>query len=414
MPEITRCRICSNADLYKFLDLGSTPLANSFLKSKETRGEKSYPLNVLFCPECGLVQLGYAVPPEVLFRDYIYFSSTTDVMRLHFAKLAEEVLERFSKPDALVVEVASNDGVLLRNMLGKGVRILGVEPATNIAEVANKSGVETLNDFFDSDTAAKIASRRGKAAVILANNVFAHIFDLHDFVKGLDCLLEPDGVIVIEVPYLVDMFEKKEFDTIYHEHLAYFSIKPLVRLFDAHGMEIFEVKRVPVHGGSIRIYVQRNGAKNRMTGAVKKLLAIEERMGLHARPAYDKFANDVERLRTDLTGLLKKLKSEGKRIAGYGAPAKGNTLLNYFKIGSDLLDYTVDKSQYKVGLFTPGMRLPIYAESRIIEDKPDYVLILAWNFSERIVEQEREYLDGGGHFIVPVPSPRIIGRGDTV
>ena len=408
MSEVKFCRICGRGGLYKFLDLGSTPLANSFLKTGKEKDEPAYPLNVLFCGKCGLVQLGYIVPPERMFLDYIYFSSTSDTMRAHFARLADEVLERFTKPGSLVVEVASNDGVLLRNMLGKGVRILGVEPATNIAEVANKAGVETLNEFFNSTTAARIAADRGRARVVLANNVFAHIPDLHDFVKGLDALMEKDGVAVIEVPYLADMYEKREFDTIYHEHLAYISLKPLVHLFGGHSMEIFDVKRVPVHGGTIRIYVQRKGGPNRGGEEVGELLALEERMGLHAKPAYDRFARDVEELRKELTGLLKKLRSEGKRVVGYGAPAKGNTLLNYFHIGRDLLEYTVDKSPYKVGMFTPGTKLPVYDVSRILSDRPDYVLILAWNFSDEIIRQQSAYHKSGGHFIIPVPSPKIV------
>ncbi len=408
MPEVKKCRICGSSGLYKFLDMGRTPLANRFLRSDAEKDEPSYPLNVLFCGECGLVQLGYIVPPEQMFRDYIYFSSTSDTMRAHFAGLASEVLERFAVPGSLVVEVASNDGVLLRNMLGKGVRTLGVEPATNIAKVANESGIETLNEFFNHSTAKEIASRKGKAKAILACNVFAHIPDLHDFVKGLDALLDQDGVAIIEVPYLVDMYEKREFDTIYHEHLAYISVKPLVRLFGSHSMEIFDVKRQPVHGGTIRIYAQRKGGKNRRTGEPDGLLRLEEGMGLHSRAAYDKFARDVEALRSELVGLLKRLKSEGKSVAAYGAPAKGNTLLNYFGIGRELVRYTVDKSPYKVGLFTPGVRLPVYDVSRIALDRPDYVLILAWNFSDEIIRQQSGYLKAGGHFIIPVPSPKIV------
>lgn len=408
MSEVKKCRICNNDDLYKFLDFGSTPLANSFLRSDEETNESTYPLNVLFCSKCGLVQLGYIVPPEDMFRDYIYFSSTSDTMKMHFSKLADEVLAQFTDRDSLVVEVASNDGVLLKNMLGKDVRILGVEPATNIADLANKAGVETLNEFFNFNTATKIVASKGKARVVLANNVFAHIPDLHDFVKGLDVLLEKDGITIIEVPYLVDMYEKREFDTIYHEHLAYFSLKPLVHLFDRYLMEIFDVKRLPVHGGTIRLYVQRKNGRNKKSGEVEKLLKLEERMGLHAKPTFEKFALDIEELRKELTGLLKKLKADGKRVVGYGAPAKGNTLLNYFQIGRDLLEYTVDKSPYKVGLFTPGTKLPVYDVLRILRDKPDYVLILAWNFSDEIIKQQSAYLKSGGHFIVPVPFPKVI------
>jgi hypothetical protein len=407
MAEVKKCRICGSGNNFRFLDLGRTPLANSFLKSAEEQ-EESFPLNVFFCEDCGLVQLGYIVPPEKMFTNYIYFSSTSDTMRRHFAAMADEILNKFAGRDSLVVEVASNDGILLRNMLGKNVRILGVEPAENVAKFANESGVPTLNEFFNSKTAKAIAGKHGKARVVIANNVFAHIPDLHDFVGGLDSLLEADGVAMIEVPYLADMYEKKEFDTIYHEHLAYFSIKPLMRLFGMHSMEIFDVKRMPVHGGTIRLYIQRKGAKHTNSAAAAKLMEMEAKMGLHSKSAHEQFSSGVERLKDELVGLLRKLKAEGKRVVAYGAPAKGNTLLNYFRIGRSMLDYAVDKSEHKVGLFTPGARLPIYGVSRIAEDMPDYVLILAWNFTDEIVRQQHGYREKGGKFIVPVPEPKII------
>ncbi|VVB98583.1 Uncharacterised protein [uncultured archaeon] len=410
MAEVTRCRICQSPDLYTFLRLGPTPLANSFVRpGDEAKSEPSYPLDVCLCKNCSLVQLGYVVPPEIMFRNYIYFSSTSDTIRKHFSEEAQEVLESYAKPGELVVEIASNDGVLLKNFLGKGVRILGVEPATNIARVANDAGVETLNDFFSSKSAAEIRSEKGAASVILANNVFAHVPDLHDIVKGMGALLDSNGVIMIEFPYLADLYLKREFDTIYHEHLSYFSLKPVIHLFKSFGMEVFDAKRTPVHGGSIRIYVQKSGGRHkRNSKGLEALLKMEDEMGLYSPAAYDKFAAEVLALKKELLALLMKLKAEGKSIAAYGAPAKGNTLLNFFGIGRDVLDFAVDKSQYKQNLLTPGMHIPVYGPEMLKEKKPDYLLILAWNFADEIMRQQEGYKKAGGHFIIPIPQPRII------
>jgi len=309
----------------------------------------------------------------------------------------------------LAVEIASNDGVLLRNMLGKGVRVLGVEPATNIAKVANEAGVETLNDFFSLQTATKIRDERGPAKAIIANNVFAHIPDLNGCVEGMRRLLADDGVVLIEFPHLAPLYEGLEFDTIYHEHLSYFSLKPLVHLFSMHGMEIFDARKFPVHGGTLRIYVQKKGGPRKIEkGRIGNVLDEEERLGLYSPEAYDRFAKKVEGLKESLVGLLLQLKKDGKKIAIYSAPAKGNTLLNYCNIGTAIAEYAVDKSPAKQSLLTPGMHIPVYGLGKLQSDRPDCLLILAWNFKDEIMAQQAAFAASGGRFIIPIPRPQVI------
>jgi hypothetical protein len=410
MPSIDRCRICASADLHFFLNLGNTPLANSFVRVENAGSpEPHYPLHVGLCRSCGLVQLGHVVDRELLFKDYIYFSSTSETIRKHFAALAEEVLEEHAREGDLIVEVASNDGVLLKHLLGRGVRALGVESATNIAQVANQAGVETINDFFDSRTAAKIAASRGPAACILANNVLAHIADLHDCAAGMRTLLADTGTVIVEVPYLCEFFENLEFDTVYHEHLSYFSLKPIIQLFGQFDMEVIDAKELPVHGGSIRIYLQKKGSARRInTPRVAALLEKERMLGLYEPDSWNDFAKKVETLRVDLVALLQNLKDAGKRVAIYGTPAKGNTLLNYCRIGTELAEYAVDGSRYKQNLLTPGMHIPVHAPQKIAGDKPDYLLVLAWTLIDEIMNQQDAFRKGGGRFIQPVPTPRIL------
>jgi len=386
------------------------PLANSFLKEDELgKPEPAYPLDAVLCKNCGFVQIGHLVPPEIMFKNYIYFSSTSDTIRKHFAEEAQEIRQKFCQKGSLVVEIGSNDGVLLKNLLGTGVRPLGVEPATNVAAVAREAGVETLNDFFSLKTAKSIRAEKGKAAVIIANNVFGHVPDPHDLVGGVSELLEETGVMMIEVPYLADFYNKLEFDTIYHEHLSYFSLKPMMHLFGMFGMVVFDVKKFPVHGGTIRVYIQKKGGLHKVEQAnINKFLELEKSMGLYEPAAYDKFAERVKRLKVDLTGLLRKLKSEGKLVAAYGAPAKGNTLLCYCGIGTELVEYAVDKSPYKQDLYTPGMHIPVYGLDKMKGRKPDYLLILAWNFADEIMRQQSDFAAAGGKFIIPIPEPRII------
>ncbi|MDD5317374.1 MAG: class I SAM-dependent methyltransferase [Candidatus ainarchaeum sp.] len=410
MPgKVEKCRICGNPELKLFLPLGTMALANSFIKREDLgKPEPKFPLNAVFCEACGLVQLDYVVPPEVLFSHYVYFSSTSETLRRHFAAYAHEIHDGFTAPGSLVVEVASNDGVLLKNLVGKNVKILGVEPATNIAEVARKAGVPTLNEFFSLQTAKRIAKEYGKASAITGNNVFAHVGDLHDFVEGLRALLAPGGAVLIEVPYLADFYRKKEFDTIYHEHLAVYSLKPLIRLFGMHGMQIFDVKAEPVQGGSIRFYAQLAGGPRKVSPRVAEFLEEEEKLGLHGLKAYEGFSRDVAAMKSRLVSMLGGMRREGKRIAAYGAAAKGNTLLNYFQIGPETIEYCVDRNPAKVGFLTPGMHIPVVGVERLAEDKPDYLLILAWNLAEEIMSQQAEYKNAGGKFIIPIPEPRIV------
>jgi C-methyltransferase C-terminal domain/Putative zinc binding domain/Methyltransferase domain len=410
------CRICKNIQTTKFLRLGPTPLANSFLRPDQLdKPEPSFPLDVVFCEECGLVQLDQAVPPEVMFLDYIYVSSTSQAMTAHFAAYADEIAHRFiESPQDLVMEMGSNDGCLLRALQKYRLRSLGVEPAANLASTANEAGIATVNDFFCERSAREIREREGAAKVIIGNNVLAHIGDLHDLAAGLDVLLAPDGVAVFEVPYLLDLLRKDEFDTIYHEHLFYFALRPLQRLFESRGMQIFDVRRLPIHGGSIRVYVSRTGASVEAQPSVADLFLLEKSERLDALETYEDFAGRVEKMKHELTGLLSELKASGARIAGYGAPAKGNTLLNYFQIGAEVIDFIVDLSPHKQGMYTPGKHIPVLAVGRLLAEQPDYVLLLAWNFAEEILEQQSEYLNRGGKFIVPIPQPKIMARDGCV
>jgi len=403
------CRICKGSQLKKFLDLGAVALANNYLRKEDLgKPEHTERLDVYFCEDCGLVQLGTVVPPEKLFRYYLYYSSNSPMLMAHFSVYADEIAAMHAdKKKAFVVEIASNDGILIRNFKRHGIRFLGIDPAENIAKKANEEGIPTLAEFFNSKTAASIEKEHGRATAILGNNVFAHIDDIHDVIDGVDALLSKDGFLALEFPYLVNLLENIEFDTIYHEHLSYFSITPLVKFFAMHDMEIFDVKRTSIHGGSVRLFIQRKGGPRKALPSVAELLALEKQRGITELTTYQHFAENVKKLKAGLVSLLSKLKKEGKSIAAYGAPAKGNTLLCYCGIGTKFLDFTVDRSPYKQGLYTPGMHLPILAPEELLRRKPDYTLILAWNFASEIMKQQEAYAKSGGKFIIPVPSPRI-------
>lgn len=368
-----------------------------------------YPLEVYVCRTCSLVQLLDVVDREQLFRNYIYLTGTSDTIAAHNADYAGTVVDllRLGASD-LVIEVASNDGSLLRCFQRRCVRVLGIEPATNIAAVAVSTGIETINRFFSREAAADVKRSHGPARVVIANNVLAHVDEPRDFLSGCRDLLDEHGLVVIEVPALDQMIERLEYDTIYHEHLSYFSLSSMAALCGAVGLSIIRVDRSAVHGGSLRVYA--TGAEHRDSHApeVDVLLTAERADGLCSPERCRSFAAAVARNRVDVRSLLTELQAEGKTLAGYGAPAKGNTLLNYCGLGRDLLPFTVDMSPLKVGLETPGMHIPVLPVTALLDRQPDYALMLAWNFAEEILGQQGEFRNRGGRFIVPIPEPRII------
>lgn len=405
------CRFCNAANIFKFLDLGDMALANSFLTEDQLSAvdtELKFPLDVYFCEQCGLVQIGYIVPPEILFRNYIYYSATSDFIHNHARYLAQNFKHRFNlSNDSMVVEIASNDGTILKCFKAEGFNVLGIEPAANIAKVAVDAGIPTVNDFFSESSSLYLKECYGKADLILGRHVFAHVPEIHGFVKGLKSLLAESGVVAIEAPYLIDFVERTEFDTIYHEHYSYLSVRAMSYLFRLYDMEVFDVEKVAIHGGSLIYYVGHQGA-HPMSDNVGCLIQAELDKGLGRSETYATFARRALKLRVDILDLLRELKSAGKRVAAYGAPAKGNTFLNYCGITTDLVQYTVDKSPYKQNLYTPGMHLPVFHPDKLIQDMPDYVLLLAWNFADEILDQQHAYLRNGGKFIQAIPEVGIL------
>ena len=410
MTAAFRCRACGSADVRLVLSLGQTPLANALVQEASlTSPEPKYPLDLAFCTACTLVQITASVPPETLFRDYPYFSSFSDTLLAHAKVLTDRITrDRHLDATSLAVEVASNDGYLLQYYKERGVPVLGIEPARNIAAVAvRERGIPTVTEFFDAALAQKLAADGKSADVLHANNVLAHVPDLPGFVAGIRTVLKPTGIAVIEAPYVRDLVDRIEFDTIYHEHLCYFSLTALRRLFHGHDLEIIDVERLTIHGGSLRLTAAPRVGSLR-SERVDQLLREEEAVGMTKLSYYADFASRVASLRDELCGMLGKLKSEGKRIAAYGAAAKGSTLLNFFGIGRETLDFVVDRSPHKQGRYMPGVRLPIVPTTKLVEEVPDYTLLLAWNFADEILEQQQAYRAKGGRFIIPVPHVRIV------
>lgn len=406
------CRICDSNDLHLVLDLGQTPLANAYLKSAdEIPAEKWFPLTVRWCRNCHLLQLGEVVAPDILFRHYLYASGYSDFVHVHNRALAELMTQRLLlKPDDLVVEIASNDGSLLKAYQGVGSqRVLGVEPAENLAAIARAAGVPTVSEFFTEPIAKRLRAEHGPARAIHANNVLAHVDDIRGFVRGAAAMLADDGAFVVEAPYLVDFLLRGEYDTVYHEHLSYLSVAPLVWLYRDCGLEIRHVQRVPIHGGSMRVFGCLPGNKTfPLQSSVAEMLALERSHRLDTLDALKPLTEKAVQQRRELRELLADFKRQGKRVAAYGAPAKGNTMLTYCGIGTDLIAYTVDRSLLKQGHLLPGSHLPIFPPSELLEDMPDYVVILAWNFAEEIISQQAAYHQRGGRFIIPIPHPTIL------
>ena len=390
------------------LSLGETPLANALLKEDQlAESESRWPLELAWCPDCSLAQITETVPPEILFREYAYFSSFSDTMVAHAKSIADRVRTlRNLGADSLAVEIASNDGYLLQWYHKAGIPVLGIEPARNIAKVAEaERGVRTISEFFGEELAKKLADSGQRADVIHANNVLAHVADLNGVVAGFAAMLKPNGVVVVEAPYLRDLIDHIEFDTIYHEHLCYFSLTALKRLFVRHKLAIVDVERLAIHGGSLRIFAVHAGSAP-VQPSVEQLLR-QESAWVRDEAYYRSFGDKVESLRNQLVGLLQSIKADGKRIAVYGASAKGSTLLNYFGIGNEMLEYVVDRSTVKQGRYTPGTKLKICDPTRLVEDRPDYCLLLTWNFADEVLAQQAKYRELGGKFIVPVPQVRV-------
>ncbi|GGC07768.1 NDP-hexose 3-C-methyltransferase [Novosphingobium endophyticum] len=406
---VTGCRSCGGTSLQPFLDLGYTPLADRLIKPETCEvPELVFPLVVAFCPDCALVQILETVAPEILFADaYPYYSSFSPALLEHSRSNVEQRLaERELGPSSLVVELASNDGYLLKNYVERGVPVCGIDPADGPAAAARKAGVPTLCEFFTESFAREFVSEHGQADIVHANNVLAHVADTNGFVSGIRNLLKPDGTAVIEMPYLLRLIEHVEFDTIYHEHLCYFSLTALDNLFRRHGLFLNRVEELAIHGGSLRIFVEPFEATD--TG-VKQMLAHEKAIGLDQPAYFTEFSARVDALREKLVALVEQLKGQGHSIAAYGAAAKGATMLNYCGLDTRHLDFVVDRNVNKQGLLMPGAHLPILDPEELAKRRPDYVLMLAWNFADEILAQQQAYLAAGGRFIVPVPEPRIVG-----
>ncbi len=403
------CRICSSKDMVKFLDFGQMPLAGGFIKEEQVAEEKLYPLTVVFCRKCTEVQILETVPADVLFKDYRFVASTTSTLSNHFVNYAQEMTKRFLNKNSLVVEFGSNDGVLLKPFKDFGIKAVGVEPAVNIAKLALAKGCTVVNDFFNTKTAAMIKKEHGSADLVCANNVFAHIDDMHEPMRGIIDLLKPDGIFVFEVHYLASLIESFQFDMIYHEHMMHHSLTALTYLLGLYDMEVFDARRVATHAGSLRVYAQKKKtAKYPVSSDVIKLLNEERAAGLDREETFIRFGKNVYQKRDDLINLISKLCAQGKKIVGYGASGRASVHLNFCKFGTVVIPYVTDASHERQGRLIPGMHNPIVPPEKIKEDKPDYALLFAYNYFEEVMNKEKEFVTRGGRFIVPLPEPRVI------
>ena len=405
------CRICRSTRLYKFLDLGEMPIPNGFRKKEDlSKREENYELACNYCKICGLVQLSTVVHPDNMFKNYVYISGTSRARMSNFSSLAYQAHSRLNLSESSVVyDIGSNDGSLLTFFKAYGCKVVGIDPASNLTSITELNGVPTEVVYFNTNSAKRLKAKHGKADVITATNVIAHIDNLHSVFKGVDVLLKKDGVFITEFPYLVDLMDKLLFDTIYHEHLSYFALKPWSLMVEKMGFEIVDLRRLPIDGGALRLTHKRKSKKrNPAKKTLEYFLKLEEQKGLNKEDTYEVFSKKVNDLKNELNELIDSLKKDKKRIIGYGAPAKGNVLTNFFKIGKNKLDYIVDSTPYKQGLFTPGMNIPVYPESKLEKDMPDYALILAWNFANEIIAKQNAFQSKGGRFIIPLPEVKVI------
>ena len=405
------CRFCGAALADTVVDLGMSPLCESYVPVERVNGvERFYPLHVLVCRVCWLVQLDQYVEADEIFSEYAYFSSYSDSWVEHSHRYADEMTQRFGLgPGSSVVELASNDGYLLQWFVKSGIPVLGIEPAANVAVAAEERGVPTLVRFFGVELARQLVAEGRQADLLIGNNVLAQVPDLNDFVAGMALILDPEGVITLEFPHVLRLIDENQFDTVYHEHFSYFSLHTVATILARHRLEVFDVEELPTHGGSLRVYARHQAdLADPVASSVKELLVTEESFGLTDIVRYRRFASQVEETKRGILELLIRLKRQGATIAGYGAPGKGNTLLNYCGIRSDFIDFTVDRNPYKQGKFLPGTHIPIYAPEEIEQQRPDYVFILPWNIQDEIVAQLAHIREWGGQFIVPIPSAKVL------
>lgn len=389
--------------------LTPTPPANAFVSAAErSKKQECFPLDLFFCENCSHLQLLDVVDPALLFENYVYVSGTSPVFVKHFQDYADALIKRYGlRAGGLAVDIGSNDGTLLRFFKEAGFKVLGIDPAKDIAARATASGIETLPAFFTPELARKLVKKHGPAAVITGNNVFAHADDLKGIAQGVREWLAPDGIFAFEVSYLADVYNKTLFDTIYHEHLAYHSVKPLRDFFEANGLELIDVQRVDSHGGSLRGIVQKAGGPRKTSNSVGETIRMEDQLGLHRAETFRAYAAKIDQLKQHLGALLHGLKSKGKKIAAFGAPAKATTLMYHFGLGPEVIDFIVDDSPLKQNLYSPGLHIPVVPSSSIAAEKPDYLLVLAWNFADSIIAKNKAFKDAGGHFIVPLPQVEL-------
>ncbi len=418
MVDIVRredtCRVCGADDWLEVISFGAHELANGFIDPVERPEEPKYPLDVVVCRSCWLMTLRHVVDPEVLFGDYVYLTSDSDLMVGHMRRLATSAVERFGlRPGDLVVELGSNIGTQLGFFQEAGLRVTGVDPARNLVAIANERGVESVPAFFGAESAAAVRREKGTARFMLGRQCFAHIHDVHDVLDGVTTLLAPDGVVAIEVPYLLNLIEESQFDTIFHEHLSYYSLSTLQTLFARHGLRVVDVERAPVHGGSIVVYGSPEGSPQPVRPAVGELLALEAERGLTGEQAFKDFAETSRQVMTGLRELVRGLVADGARVAGYGTPSKGCALLQFTGLGADELVFTSDTTPMKQGRLTPGTHVPVVSPEQARTDPPDYYLLLAWNYADEIIRKERAFLEAGGKFIVPIPEPRVVSLEDA-